>query len=49
VKIGVGRPGGRRVKGDFLLTPFDAADLPAVEKASQEAAEQILTLLRSDG
>ena len=46
VKLGVGRPGGKKVTADFLLTPFAAADRPTIENARQLAIEKVLHLVK---
>jgi UDP-N-acetylmuramoyl-tripeptide--D-alanyl-D-alanine ligase len=45
VKIGVGRPAERKQAGDHVLTAFSPEELPAIEQACVEAAEQALKLL----
>jgi PTH1 family peptidyl-tRNA hydrolase len=45
VRVGVGRPPkGQRVE-DFVVTPFDAASLAALDGACAEAADRVLELL----
>jgi aminoacyl-tRNA hydrolase len=45
VKIGVGRPAQRKQAGDHVLTAFSPEELPGIEQACAEAAEQALKLL----
>ena len=45
VRVGVGRPERGSDLEDFVLTPFDAARLPAVHAACAEAADRALELL----
>jgi PTH1 family peptidyl-tRNA hydrolase len=46
VRLGVGRPPGRKDAADYVLEPFAKAEREAVEVLIEEAAEAVLTLVR---
>jgi peptidyl-tRNA hydrolase, PTH1 family len=45
VRIGVGRPPGRRDPADFVLRPFAAQERPEVEILVEDAADAVLALI----
>lgn len=45
VKVGIGRPGDKDEVVDHVLSPFLADELPLVEAACREAADQVLKLV----
>lgn len=47
VKVGIGRPARRSEVAEYVLTPFEPAELAAVDAAVAEAAERVLSLLRT--
>lgn len=46
VRIGVGRPAGRKDPADHVLEPFARAEREEVEVLVEEAADAVLTLVR---
>jgi peptidyl-tRNA hydrolase, PTH1 family len=46
VRLGVGRPPGRKDPADYVLEPFAKAEREAVEVLIEEAADAVLTLVR---
>ena len=46
VRMGVGRPPGRKDPADFVLEPFSKAERDEVELLVEEGAEAVLTLVR---
>ncbi len=46
VRIGVGRPPGRKDPADFVLEPFSKAERDEVDLLVEEAADAVLTLVR---
>jgi peptidyl-tRNA hydrolase, PTH1 family len=46
VRIGVGRPPGRKDPADYVLEPFAKVEREEVEVLVEEAAEAVLTLVR---
>lgn len=47
VKVGIGRPDTKARVPDHVLTAFEEDELPAVDAAVAEAAERVLSLVRS--
>jgi PTH1 family peptidyl-tRNA hydrolase len=46
VRLGVGRPPGRKDAADYVLEPFAKAERETVEVLIEEAADAVLTLVR---
>jgi PTH1 family peptidyl-tRNA hydrolase len=46
VRLGVGRPPGRKDPADYVLEPFAKAERDGVEAMIEEAADAVLTLVR---
>jgi peptidyl-tRNA hydrolase, PTH1 family len=46
VRLGVGRPPGRKDPADYVLEPFAKAEREAVEVLIEEAADAVITLVR---
>lgn len=46
VRLGVGRPPGRKDPADYVLEPFAKTEREAVEVLIEEAADAVLTLVR---
>jgi PTH1 family peptidyl-tRNA hydrolase len=47
VKVGIGRPEHRAQVPDHVLSGFDDDEREVVEKSVEEAAERVLTLIRT--
>jgi PTH1 family peptidyl-tRNA hydrolase len=45
IKVGVGRPAEKADVSDYVLSPFERDELPAVEAAVAEAADRVLELV----